>query len=185
MAKLAVFVSGTGSILEAMIAYPLQVGLVIADRECPAADIARRASIPTVDLERTFGTGFDRERYTDAVLAVLREHGVDLVAMAGFMTVLAPGMFKGYPDRILNTHPSLLPEFKGAHAVRDALASGAKITGCTIHVATARLDEGPILAQAEVPVLDGDTERSLHERIKAEERRLYPEVVARLLTALS
>ena len=90
------------------------------------------------------------------------------------MTVLGPGAFAAFPERILNTHPSLLPAFPGAHAVRDALAFGVKVTGCTVHVATETVDHGPILAQEAVPVLPGDDEATLHERIKAVERRLYP-----------
>ena len=101
--------------------------------------------------------------------------------MAGFMTVLAPPMFDVYAGRVLNTHPSLLPAFPGAHAVRDALAFGVKVTGCTVHLATERMDDGPILAQEAVPVLPGDTEASLHERIKAVERNLYPTVLKEFL----
>ena len=91
------------------------------------------------------------------------------------MTVLGRPMFDAYGGRVLNTHPSLLPAFPGAHAVRDALAFGVKVTGCTVHIATARMDDGPILAQEAVPVLPDDTEATLHERIKAVERRLYPQ----------
>jgi phosphoribosylglycinamide formyltransferase-1 len=93
------------------------------------------------------------------------------------MTVLAVPMFDAYDGRVLNTHPSLLPAFPGAHAVRDALAYGVKVTGCTVHIATVNMDDGPILAQEAVPVLDGDDEGRLHERIKAVERVLYPRVV--------
>ena len=94
--------------------------------------------------------------------------------MAGFMTILGRAAFAAFPERILNTHPSLLPAFPGAHAVRDALAFGVKVTGCTVHLATETVDHGPILAQEAVPVLPGDDEATLHERIKAVERRLYP-----------
>jgi phosphoribosylglycinamide formyltransferase-1 len=102
--------------------------------------------------------------------------------MAGFMTVLDKPVFDAYQGRIVNTHPSLLPAFRGAHAVEDALAFGVQVTGCTVHVATVEVDDGPILAQEAVPVLPGDTVATLHERIKEVERRLYPEVVARLVT---
>ncbi len=101
--------------------------------------------------------------------------------MAGFMTVLAEPMFVAYEGRVLNTHPSLLPAFPGAHAVRDALAYGVKVTGCTVHIATVRMDDGPILAQQAVAVAPDDTEESLHERIKAVERSLYPAVVEEFL----
>ena len=107
---------------------------------------------------------------------------VDTVAMAGFMTILGPAAFGTFPDRILNTHPSLLPAFPGAHAVRDALAYGVKVTGCTVHLATEQVDHGPILAQEAVPVLPDDDEAALHERIKAVERRLYPRIIEELMS---
>ena len=97
--------------------------------------------------------------------------------MAGFGTILGADIFSVYPGRILNTHPALLPAFKGWHAVRDALAAGVKVTGCTVHIATEAVDEGPILAQEAVLVEPGDTEETLHERIKSVERRLYPETI--------
>jgi phosphoribosylglycinamide formyltransferase-1 len=100
--------------------------------------------------------------------------------MAGFMTILDKPIFSAFDGRIVNTHPSLLPSFRGAHAVPDALAFGVKITGCTIHVATVEVDDGPILAQEAVPVLPDDTEDALHERIKTVERRLYPEVLRKI-----
>jgi phosphoribosylglycinamide formyltransferase-1 len=103
--------------------------------------------------------------------------------MAGFGTVV-PALPAAYPGRVLNTHPALLPAFKGWHAVRAALDAGVKVTGMTIHVATAEVDDGPILAQEAVPVLPGDTEESLHERIKQVERRLYPATIRGFLEAL-
>src|SRR5439155_22266443 len=106
---------------------------------------------------------------------------VDLVAMAGFGTILEKPIHDAFPDRIVNTHPALLPSFKGWHAVEDALAAGVKVTGCTVHLATLAVDQGPILAQEAVPVVAGDTVETLHERIKAVERRLYPEVLLSLL----
>jgi phosphoribosylglycinamide formyltransferase-1 len=107
----------------------------------------------------------------------LVERQIDLVAMAGFGTVLGQPVHDAYPDRILNTHPSLLPAFPGWHAVRDALAAGVTQTGCTVHVATLEMDAGPILAQQAVRVVAGDTEESLHEAIKVTERQLYPGVI--------
>ncbi len=118
---------------------------------------------------------------TDAIVDALTAHGVDLVAMAGFMTVLAEPIFTAFPGKVINTHPSLLPSFRGAHAVADALAAGVKVTGCTIHIATIEVDDGPILAQEAVPIADGDDEDALHERIKAVEHRLYPGVLADLV----
>ena len=110
--------------------------------------------------------------------ATLVAHQVDLVAMAGFGTVMTEAVHRAFPDRILNTHPALLPAFPGWHGVRDALAAGVSETGCTVHLATLEMDAGPILAQEVVPVLPGDTEATLHERIKVVERSLYPATVA-------
>ena len=111
------------------------------------------------------------------MVAALEEAGIELVVMAGFGTVFDESMFAAYRNRILNTHPALLPAFQGWHAVRAALAAGVKVTGCTVHVATLEVDAGPILAQEAVPVLPGDDEASLHERIKTVERRLYPATI--------
>jgi phosphoribosylglycinamide formyltransferase-1 len=133
----------------------------------------------------TFGSDFDRAGYTDRVVEALERHAIDVVAMAGFGTVLSAAVFDRYPGRVLNTHPALLPAFKGWHAVRDALAAGVKVTGTTVHIATEEVDDGPILAQEAVPVLDGDDEAGLHERIKAVERRLYPETIAAFLERLA
>jgi phosphoribosylglycinamide formyltransferase-1 len=105
--------------------------------------------------------------------------------MAGFGTILEHPIHDAYPLRILNTHPALLPAFKGWHAVREALVAGVKITGCTVHYAGLEVDTGPIVAQEAVPVFDGDTESTLHERIKQVERRLYPEVIAKVVRELS
>jgi phosphoribosylglycinamide formyltransferase-1 len=180
--KLAVLASGSGTILESMVARHVAVEVVVADRPCRALEIAADAGIDAVLVARpSFRADFDRPAYTADLVDALAGHGVHVVAMAGFMTVLAPSMFDAYGGRVLNTHPSLLPAFPGAHAVRDALAFGVKVTGCTVHVATERMDDGPILAQEAVPVLADDTEASLHERIKAVERNLYPTVLKEFL----
>ena len=169
--------SGTGTILEAILTADIALEVVIADRPCRALDIAEAAGVPAVLVERpTFRPDFDREAYTDAVVETLRKFDVDVVAMAGFGTVV-PTAVRAFPGRMLNTHPSLLPSFKGWHPVRDALAYGVKVTGCTVHVVTEEMDVGPILAQEAVPVLPGDTEASLHERIKAVERRVHPPTI--------
>ena len=110
---------------------------------------------------------------------------IDLVAMAGFGTIFTGSFHVAFPGRILNTHPSLLPAFKGWHAVAQAIEAGVDESGCTVHVATEALDDGPILAQRRVAVLEGDDEASLHERIKACERTLYPLVVARVMANLA
>jgi phosphoribosylglycinamide formyltransferase 1 len=182
MRRIGVLASGSGTILQALLDADLPIVVVVADRPCVAIERAERAGVPTELVERTdFGPDFDRLAYTHRVVDALERHGVELVAMAGFMTVLDKPVFDAYPDRITNTHPSLLPAFKGAHAVEESLAAGVKVTGCTVHLATLEVDHGPILAQEPVEVVDGDTVESLHERIKAVERRLYPEVLHRLV----
>jgi len=181
-ARIGVLASGTGTNLEAILQAGLPVVVVIADRPCRALDVARDAGVTGMFVERTsFGPSFDRLAYTHQVIDALEAADVDLVAMAGFMTILDKPFIDRWPGRVLNTHPSLLPAFPGAHGVRDALEAGVKITGCTVHVATAELDAGPIVAQAAVDVLPDDTVESLHERIKAVERALYPVAIRSFL----
>jgi phosphoribosylglycinamide formyltransferase-1 len=180
--RLAVLASGSGTILEAILAAGLPVALVVADRRCRALGVAAAAPVEAILVERDrFDAGFDRLRYTEELVSTLVADEIDVVAMAGFMTVLAAPMFAAFPRRVLNTHPSLLPAFPGAHAVRDALAAGVAVTGCTVHLATEQVDHGPILAQEAVAVLPDDTEATLHERIKDVERRLYPQTIKELL----
>jgi phosphoribosylglycinamide formyltransferase-1 len=176
--RVAVLVSGTGSILDALLADGVPVAVVAADRPCRGLERAAEAGVATELVARDrFDAGFDRPAYSARLADVLTSHEVDLVAMAGFGTILDQPMHDVYGGRILNTHPALLPSFKGWHAVRDALDYGVKVTGCTVHVAGLSVDTGPILAQEAVPVLADDTESSLHERIKAVERRLYPATI--------
>jgi phosphoribosylglycinamide formyltransferase-1 len=186
--RLCVLVSGSGTILEALIAHGVRVSLVGADRPCRGLDVARDAGVEALLIDRAhyggFGSGFDRDRYSKDLTAHLVDTDIDLVAMAGFGTIVTRSFHDAFPDRVLNTHPSLLPDFKGWHAVTQALASGVTETGCTVHVATLELDDGPILAQRRVAVLASDDESSLHERIKAVERELYPAVVTRVMAAL-
>jgi phosphoribosylglycinamide formyltransferase 1 len=160
----------------------LPVTMVLSDRPCPGLDLARAHGAATELIDRSgyggFGPDFDRDAYTASVAATLVAHQVDLVAMAGFGTVLGQAVHSAFPGRILNTHPALLPAFPGWHGVRDALAAGVTETGCTVHLATLEMDAGPILAQQAVPVLAADTQDSLHERIKVVERTLYPATMA-------
>ena len=180
--RIAVLASGSGTLLEAILADGIPVSLVVVDRPSRALDVATGHGVEAVLVERTdFGADFDRGAYTDQVADVLVDREVDLVVMAGYGTVFAAGIHDRFPHRVLNTHPALLPAFKGWHAVRDALAYGVKVTGCTIHVATLEVDAGPILAQEAVPVLPDDDESSLHERIKDVERRLYPATIRAVL----
>ncbi len=181
--------SGTGSILDAIIAAGLPVRLAIADRHCLALEVATAAGIPTELIDRSdyggFGSSFRRDRYTEAVTAALIAHRIDVVAMAGFGTVLGQPVHDAFPGRILNTHPALLPAFPGWHAVADALAAGVTRTGTTVHIATLEMDAGPVLAQAPVEVVPGDSEESLHERIKAVERTLYPDTIRKFIDGLA
>ncbi len=181
--------SGSGTILEAILAADLPVRLVVADRACRALEVAAAAAIPAVLVDRSafggFGSGFDRDRYTKAVTEELVAGRIEVVAMAGFGTVLGQAVHDAYPGRILNTHPALLPAFPGWHAVRDALAAGVSETGTTVHIATLEMDAGPVLAQAAVPVLPDDTQESLHERIKSVERSLYPDTIRAFITGLA
>ncbi|HZA79203.1 MAG TPA: phosphoribosylglycinamide formyltransferase [Acidimicrobiales bacterium] len=180
-ARIAVLASGSGTLLHAIVGDGVPVALVVADRPCRALDIAAEHRITTELAERTeWGASFDRGAYTERLVKVLRAHDIDLVVMAGFGTVV-PALADAYAGRVLNSHPALLPAFKGWHAVREALAAGVKVTGTTIHIATAEVDEGPILAQEAVPVLPGDTEETLHERIKQVEWRLYPATIRRFV----
>lgn len=159
---------------------------MITDRPSAAEDVAGAWGVPVRRIQRpSFGPEFDRDAYTLEVVQALAPYRVAVVAMAGFGTVLGEGVHEAYPGRVLNTHPALLPAFKGWHAVADALAAGVEETGCTVHVATLAVDDGPVLAQEVVKVLPGDTVETLHERIKDVERRLYPATLRRFLEQLA
>jgi phosphoribosylglycinamide formyltransferase-1 len=173
-----VLASGSGTILEAILAEGIPVAVVVVDRPCRATEVAAAAGIPAELVERSsFGADFDRLAYTHDVVDVLRRHDVDTVVMAGWGTINDKPLFDAFEGRVLNTHPALLPAFPGWHAVEEALAYGVKVTGCTVHIATVEVDAGPILAQEAVPVLPDDTAATLHERIKDVERRLYPKTI--------
>lgn len=183
---IAVLASGSGTILASIIEHGPPLAVVLTDRPCQAMEVASAAGIPAIMVSRRdfgyragIGEGWDRRGFTVAVCDVLRQHDVTLAAMAGFFTILHEVIFERYEGRILNTHPAPLPQFKGAHAVADTLASGVKATGPTIHVATPTPDdERYIIAQSrDVPVLARDDVEALWERIKVEERRLYPRVL--------
>jgi phosphoribosylglycinamide formyltransferase-1 len=183
--RVVVLVSGHGSNLQALldaVAAPgsgLAVVLVVADR--PGAfglERARRAGIDTAVARPADHP--DRAAYDLALRDLVAAARPDVVCLAGFMRILGPSFVRAFPDRIVNTHPSLLPAFRGAHAVRDALAYGVTVTGCTVHLVDEEVDHGPVLFQAAVPIEPGDDEDRLHERIKREEHRLLP-VAVRLL----
>ncbi|MDE0118197.1 MAG: phosphoribosylglycinamide formyltransferase [bacterium] len=180
--RLAVLASGGGTILDAMARSGLPISLVLVDRPCKAEKVAADHGLACELVERTsFGPDFDRVHYTRQVTERLQAAQIELVAMAGFGTVLDQPIQDAYEGRILNTHPSLLPAFPGWHAVDDAMDYGVKVTGCTVHVATLEVDAGPILAQQAVAVETGDTVDTLHERIKTVERDLYVRTVSEII----
>lgn len=188
MKRLGILLSGRGSNFEA-IADQVQRGdlqaeiaVVISNRaDAAGLDRARERGLTTVCLP---SKNMPREVHDRAVVAELQTHQVDLVCLAGYMRLLTPVFIQAFPERILNIHPSLLPSFPGLHAVRQALAYGVKIAGCTVHVVTEEMDAGPILRQAAVPILEDDTEDSLAARILVQEHRLYPEAIRAVLERL-
>lgn len=180
--RVAVLASGSGTLLDSILAAEFPVSLVVVDRACRAEQVAADHGVECVRQDRTdFSPSFDRSAFSLELASLLSARSIELVAMAGYGTILDAAMHESFPGRIINTHPALLPSFPGWHAVRDALAYGVKVTGCTIHIATIEVDAGPILAQEAVPVLDDDDESSLHERIKTVERRLYVDTLRRVV----
>ncbi len=180
-----VLASGTGSLLNSLIDaavgdYPARVVAVGVDRDCRAAQIAARASVPAFTVR--LADYPSRDAWDAAITEAVAAHTPDLIVSAGFMKILGPQFLSRFYGRTLNTHPALLPAFPGAHGVAEALAYGVKVTGTTVHLVDAGTDTGPILAQQAVPVLDGDDEATLHERIKITERRLLVDVVAAIAT---
>lgn len=180
-ARLAVLLSGRGSNFQALAQavaagqVPAEIVLVFSNRpEAPGLEIARRLGLPTAAIP---GAGRERADYDRLVVAELRQRNVEWVCLAGYMRLLSGVLLEAFPGRILNIHPSLLPAFPGLEAQRQALEYGVKFSGCTVHWVDETLDGGPILAQAVVPVLDGDDEASLAARILEQEHRLYPEAL--------
>ena len=179
---IAVCVSGRGSNLQAIVRAErrgwlgVRTALVLADRPCPAVDWARAQSIPTAVLRPADHP--DAASWDRALLGALQASDARVVALAGFMRVVGPATLAAFRDRTLNVPPSLLPAFPGAHAVRDALAAGVRVTGVTVHVVDEVLDGGPIVLQEAVPILPGDNEASLLARVHAVEHRLFPHAVA-------
>jgi len=161
-------------------AYGARVAAVISDRDDAAGlDIAASAGIPTATVR--LADFPDRALWDQAVARTIASFQPDLVMLAGFMRILGGPSLAQFGGRMVNTHPALLPAYPGAHAVRDALADGAKITGCTVMIVDAGVDTGPIVAQAAVHVEDNDNEESLHERIKSVERDLVVTTIGRML----
>ena len=180
--RVAVLLSGHGSNLQALLdAADLAVVLVVSDRpDAFGLERARRAGVGTAVVRPADHP--DRAAFDRALRDLVAAARPEVVCLAGFMRILGPEFVRAFPDRIVNTHPSLLPAFPGAHAVRDALAYGVKVTGCTVHLVDEEVDHGPVLLQAAVPVADGDDEASLHDRIKRQEHRLLPLAVRLVAT---
>jgi len=185
--RIAVLVSGRGSNLQSIIdatrdgRLDATIAVVISNRQDAAAlNRAKDAGIETACLLPSAYP--DKESFDRALVEVLRARNVELVCLAGYMQPVRRPMLEAFPNRILNIHPSLLPSFPGLHAQKQALDHGVKIAGATVHIVTAKIDAGPILAQASVPVLPNDTEDTLSARILAEEHRIYPEAIARVLS---
>jgi phosphoribosylglycinamide formyltransferase-1 len=156
-----------------------EIAIVVSNREgAPGIDRAKARGISTKVIP---SKGLERETYDRQVVAVLNEHKVDLVCLAGYMRLLSPFFVAAFPNRILNIHPSLLPSFPGLESQRQALEYGVKFAGCTVHFVDENLDAGPIILQAVVPVEDADTEATLSEKILREEHRIYTEAVKIIL----
>jgi phosphoribosylglycinamide formyltransferase 1 len=186
MSRLGVLISGRGSNLQSLIeatksgALDATIEVVVSNR-ADAAGLARarQAGIPTVVLRPQDYSG--RLHYDTSIADVLRARGVDLVCLAGFMRLVGAPLLDAFPDRILNIHPSLLPSFPGLNAQAQALDHGVLVTGVTVHLVTAGLDEGPIVMQQPVPVLPDDTVETLSARILIEEHKLYPAAIKKVL----
>jgi phosphoribosylglycinamide formyltransferase-1 len=176
-----VVISGSGTLLQALLdqASGFTVSAVLSDRPDAAGLLrARAAGVPTAVVD--FAEFPDRKSWDVALARAVDTFHPDLVVLAGFMRIVGQPLLRRYGGRIVNTHPALLPAFPGAHGVRDALAHGVKVTGCTVILVDEGTDTGPIIAQRAVEVLDDDDESSLHERIKVAERALLVDVVGRM-----
>jgi len=181
--RVAVMISGTGTLLQSLIDDPRRtydIVAVAADRPAQGLARAEAAGIPTVVVRPSDHP--DRPSWSRALAKMLGTFEPDWVVSAGFMRILDAAFLDRFPQRVVNSHPALLPAFPGAHAVPEALAYGVKLTGCTVHLVDAGVDTGPIIAQQSVPVEPDDTEHTLHERIKEVEWQLLPEVVQALAT---
>ena len=187
--RICTFISGSGSGMEALLNYQIQNNtihqtiLVISDR--PEAEGLQKAkslgcksiTVPLPDIE---DKSQRRRLHENAINKILIENEVELIVLSGYMRILTSDFVKPWAGRILNIHPSLLPDFPGAHAHRDVISAGVKKSGCTVHFVDSGMDTGPIIAQKEVEVLADDNESSLGERIKIEEHKLYPKVIDQL-----
>jgi formyltetrahydrofolate-dependent phosphoribosylglycinamide formyltransferase len=186
--RVAVLISGRGSNFKALldaqsaVDCPYEIALVVSNVEDAAGlDIARAAGVATFAKSHK---GLKRAEFDALVDAELRAHDIEAVALAGYMRLLSPGFVEGWAGRMVNIHPSLLPLYKGLDTHARAIEAGDAKHGCSVHLVTAGLDEGPVLAQAEVPILPGDTPDTLAARVLVEEHRLYPLALAELVRTL-
>ena len=184
--RLGVLISGSGSGMEALVRaqqtgdLPHQTAVVVSNRaDAQGLARARGLDVPTEVVLHTDDDGKkrSREEHEQAVMACLEAHDVEFVVLAGYMRLMSSHFLTHWNQRVVNIHPSLLPNFPGAHAHRDVLASKTTVSGCTVHLVDEGMDTGPVLAQACVPVFPHDTEATLSERVKVEEHRLYPDVL--------
>ncbi|MFA7242740.1 MAG: phosphoribosylglycinamide formyltransferase [Sulfuricellaceae bacterium] len=178
MKNIVILISGRGSNMQAILEaeLPVNVAAVISNKaDAPGLEIARRHGVPTVVLNHRDYP--DRAAFDAALALRIDACNADLVVLAGFMRILTPGFVEHYRNRLINIHPSLLPAFTGLDTHGRALAEGVKIHGCTVHFVTNELDRGPIIVQAAVPVLAGDSEETLAARVLAQEHRIYPAAV--------
>ncbi len=181
--RTAILISGRGSNMASLLEaaqqpdFPARIALVLSNRpDAGGIEKAAQAGIPTRIVDHRAFSG--REAFEEAMDGALREAGIELVCLAGFMRVLTPWFVARWEGRMLNIHPSLLPLFKGTHTHRQALEAGVRVHGCTVHFVVPELDSGPIIAQACVPVEPGDTEADLAARVLVEEHRIYPQALA-------
>jgi len=183
--RVGVLISGRGSNMLSLVAaargnnFPAEVALVLSNR--PDAPGLQRATVPTAVVDHRPFRG-DRAAHEAAMVETLDRAGVEIICLAGYMRLLTPFFVRRYAGRMLNIHPSLLPAFPGLDTHARALAAGAKLHGCTVHLVTETMDDGPILAQAAVPVLPDDTEEKLAARVLAQEHRVYPAALRRFIT---
>jgi phosphoribosylglycinamide formyltransferase-1 len=179
--RVVILASGSGTLFQALIenqaALAIEIVALVVDKDVPAVQRAQSAGISVIEVPMLP----DRDQWNRVMESVLTDLGADLVISAGFMRVLGPNVVSAFAGRLINTHPALLPDFPGAHAVRDALAAGVTSTGTTVHFVDAGVDTGPIIAQREVEIFPTDTEDSLHERIKVVERELLVETVRKIV----
>ncbi|HWA79310.1 MAG TPA: phosphoribosylglycinamide formyltransferase [Acetobacteraceae bacterium] len=176
--RTAILISGRGSNMQALVraaadpSYPAEIALVLSNQsDAPGLVRAAEAGIPTAVVSHR---GMTRAAHEAAIDAVLRRHEIALVCLAGYLRILSPFLVRNWQGRMLNIHPSLLPAFPGLQTHTRALAAGVKLHGCTVHLVSEALDDGPILAQAAVPVLAGDTQETLAARVLVQEHRIYP-----------